>query len=69
MLTVGIEGRVVPASRDRARAIFALALAILAGADHGYSIFTMMVVSLVGWWALSRVLERLRGIPDVHKAG
>ena len=32
-----------------------------------YSIFTMMIVSLVGWWALSRVLERLRGIPDVHK--
>ncbi len=33
----------------------------------GYSIFTIMVVSLVGWWALSRVLDRLRGIPDVHK--
>ena len=26
-----------------------------------------MVVSLVGWWALSRVLERLRAFPDVHK--
>ena len=26
-----------------------------------------MVVSLVGWWALSRLLERMRGIPDVHK--
>jgi len=25
------------------------------------------VVSLIGWWALSRLLERLRGIPDVHK--
>ena len=24
-------------------------------------------VSLVGWWALSRVLTRLAGIPDVHK--
>jgi energy-coupling factor transporter ATP-binding protein EcfA2 len=33
----------------------------------GYSIFTLMVVSLVGWWVLGRVLERLRGIPDVHK--
>ena len=32
-----------------------------------YSIFTLMVVSLVGWWVLGRVLERLRGIPDVHK--
>ncbi|MDT5175306.1 MAG: energy-coupling factor transport system ATP-binding protein, partial [Mycobacterium sp.] len=27
----------------------------------------IMVVSLVGWWALSRLLERMRGIPDVHK--
>jgi energy-coupling factor transporter ATP-binding protein EcfA2 len=33
----------------------------------GYSIFAIMLVSLLGWWALSRVLERLRGIPDVHK--
>ena len=32
-----------------------------------YSIFTLMIVSLVGWWVLGRVLERLRGIPDVHK--
>nr|WP_253900464.1 ABC transporter ATP-binding protein [Mycobacterium asiaticum] len=27
----------------------------------------VMVMSLVGWWALSRLLERMRGIPDVHK--
>ena len=32
-----------------------------------YSVFTIVLVSLVGWWVLSRVLERLRGIPDVHK--
>ena len=32
-----------------------------------YSMFSIMIVSLIGWWALSRVLERLRGIPDVHK--
>lgn len=25
------------------------------------------IVSLLGWWALSRVLERLRGVPEVHK--
>jgi len=31
------------------------------------SIFSIMLVSVVGWWALSRVLDRLRGIPDVHK--
>lgn len=27
----------------------------------------VMMVSLLGWWALSRVLHRLRGVPDVHK--
>ncbi|WIM89332.1 ATP-binding cassette domain-containing protein [Candidatus Mycobacterium wuenschmannii] len=30
-------------------------------------IFSIVVVSLIGWWALSRVLDRMRGIPDVHK--
>src|SRR5271168_316228 len=30
-------------------------------------IVSIMVVSLIGWWALSRVLERMRGVPDVHK--
>ena len=33
----------------------------------GYAVVSMMIVTLIGWWALSRVLERLRGIPDVHK--
>ncbi len=33
----------------------------------GYAVFIIVVLSLVGWWALSRLLERLRGIPDVHK--
>ncbi|ORV47093.1 cobalt ABC transporter ATP-binding protein [Mycolicibacter engbaekii] len=28
---------------------------------------SVMIVSLLGWWALSRVLDRLRGVPDVHK--
>ncbi|ORW28054.1 cobalt ABC transporter ATP-binding protein [Mycobacterium paraense] len=27
----------------------------------------IMIVSVIGWWALSRLLERMRGIPDVHK--
>lgn len=31
------------------------------------SIVSIMIVSLLGWWALSRVLHRLRGVPDVHK--
>ncbi|ATO68426.1 ATP-binding cassette domain-containing protein [Mycobacterium avium subsp. hominissuis] len=33
----------------------------------GYALVAIVGASLVGWWALSRVLERLRGIPDVHK--
>ncbi|MCV6964274.1 ATP-binding cassette domain-containing protein [Mycobacterium intermedium] len=27
----------------------------------------IVIVSLIGWWALSRLLERMRGVPDVHK--
>ena len=30
-------------------------------------VFSVLGVGLIGWWALSRVLERMRGIPDVHK--
>ena len=33
----------------------------------GYAVLSMIIVTLIGWWALSRVFERLRGIPDVHK--
>lgn len=33
----------------------------------GSSVAAIMVVSLIGWWALARVLARMRGIPDVHK--
>ncbi|MEO3761077.1 DUF2232 domain-containing protein [Mycobacterium sp. B14F4] len=33
----------------------------------GAGVLSITFVSLVGWWALSRVMERLLGIPDVHK--
>jgi energy-coupling factor transport system ATP-binding protein len=33
----------------------------------GYVIYGVMISSLVGWWVLSRLLERLHNIPDVHK--
>ena len=33
----------------------------------GYAVVAIMGASLIGWWVLSRVLERLRGVPDVHK--
>ncbi|HEX5143672.1 MAG TPA: DUF2232 domain-containing protein [Mycobacterium sp.] len=32
-----------------------------------YALTAIVSVSMVGWWALSLVLERLSGIPDVHK--
>lgn len=31
------------------------------------SIALITFIAMVGWWALSRVLDRLRGVPDVHK--
>jgi energy-coupling factor transport system ATP-binding protein len=33
----------------------------------GMSLLSVVGVSLIGWWALSRVLHRLAGIPDVHQ--
>ncbi|MDT5228267.1 MAG: energy-coupling factor transport system ATP-binding protein [Mycobacterium sp.] len=33
----------------------------------GYAAIAITVASVIGWWALSRVLQRLRGVPDVHK--
>ena len=33
----------------------------------GYAAVAITVASVIGWWALSRVLQRLRGVPDVHK--
>ncbi|MCX2930951.1 DUF2232 domain-containing protein [Mycobacterium sp. CVI_P3] len=55
-----------PAAQD-ARHLFGLGLQYWPVLLMVYAIFSIMVVTLVGWWALSRVLERLRGIPDVHK--
>jgi energy-coupling factor transport system ATP-binding protein len=31
------------------------------------SVFSITMVTMIGWWALSRVLARLLGVPDVHK--
>ena len=33
----------------------------------GTSMLSIVIVTLIGWWALSRVMGRLLGIPDVHK--
>lgn len=49
------------------RAMFGVALQYWPVLLMAYAIFSITLVSLIGWWALSRVLERWRGIPDVHK--
>lgn len=74
-LTANVEGMLTAMSKfevfrqsvAETRAVFDVALRNWPVLIMSYSIFTMMVVSIIGWWALSRVLERLRGIPDVHK--
>lgn len=74
-MTANVDGVVTAMSQfepfrqgaQDARALFGTALQYWPVLIMVYSIFTIMVVSVVGWWALSRVLERLRGIPDVHK--
>jgi energy-coupling factor transport system ATP-binding protein len=52
---------------DRLKWVFAEALHYWPWLILGHSVIAITVVSLIGWWALSRVLERMRGIPDVHK--
>lgn len=32
-----------------------------------YLIYGVMISSVIGWWVLSRLLERMHNIPDVHK--
>lgn len=56
-----------PEAADGLKRFFADALHYWPWLILGNSVFSTMIVSLIGWWALSRVLERMRGIPDVHK--
>lgn len=67
MLTAMSKFEVFRASVAETRAVFHVALTNWPVLIMAYSIFTIVIVSVVGWWALSRVLERLSGIPDVHK--
>ncbi|TDH48429.1 ATP-binding cassette domain-containing protein [Mycobacterium eburneum] len=57
----------VGAFGDQLRGFFALALQYWPWLILVHTVIMIMIVSLIGWWALSRVLERLRGVPDVHK--
>lgn len=55
-----------PAAADLHR-FFTLALQYWPWLLLVHGVLSIVGVSLIGWWALSRVLERLRGVPDVHK--
>jgi energy-coupling factor transporter ATP-binding protein EcfA2 len=52
---------------DRLKWLLAEALHYWPWLILGNGIVSVIGISLIGWWALSRVLERMRGIPDVHK--
>jgi energy-coupling factor transport system ATP-binding protein len=52
---------------ERLKLDFATALGHWPYLFFGGSVLSIIVVSLIGWWALSRVMARLLGIPDVHK--
>jgi energy-coupling factor transport system ATP-binding protein len=58
----GLEG-----FAQRLRGDFATMLTYWPVLIIGSSILSIGMVTLIGWWALSRVLVRLSGVPDVHK--
>ncbi|MGV0848642.1 ATP-binding cassette domain-containing protein [Mycolicibacterium phlei] len=58
---------VMQGAAERLKHDFALAVQYWPVLFFFSGVVSITFVSLVGWWALSRVLERLFGIPDVHK--
>jgi energy-coupling factor transporter ATP-binding protein EcfA2 len=52
---------------EELKRIFSQALGYWQLLALGIAVIAIMGASLIGWWALSRVLKRLGGIPDVHK--
>jgi energy-coupling factor transport system ATP-binding protein len=60
-------GVVMATAADRLKWLLAEALHYWPWLILGNGVVSVMFISLIGWWALSRVLERMRGIPDVHK--
>jgi energy-coupling factor transport system ATP-binding protein len=52
---------------DRLKHDFDIAVQFWPWVLMGYFVVSILSVSLIGWWALSRVLGRMRGVPDVHK--
>ena len=74
-ITANVEGTVrfmslfepLRPGAEQAKSVFTTALHYWPVLMMVYAMVTIIIVSLIGWWALSRVLDRLRGIPDVHK--
>ena len=74
-ITANVDGvaamlDVVPgleATAQRLRGDFATILSYWPLLIIGSSVLSITMVTLIGWWALSRVLLRLSGVPDVHK--
>jgi energy-coupling factor transport system ATP-binding protein len=60
-----LPGQAVTAGQLRAD--FAAVAPYWPAALMAFSVVNTVFVTLLGWWALSRVLTRLLGIPDVHK--
>jgi energy-coupling factor transport system ATP-binding protein len=54
-------------SAERLKRDFATALDYWPLVIGGSGVLSITMVTLIGWWALSRVLGRLVSIPDVHK--
>jgi len=57
----------VEPAAERLKHDFAIALHYWPFLFFGWSVITIVIVTFIGWWALSRVMTRLLGIPDVHK--
>lgn len=74
-LGAGIEGiakvldriPVLDVAADPLRTIFATMLDYWPLLMLFLGITSITSVSMIGWWALSRILARLLGVPDVHK--
>ncbi|WP_421845143.1 ATP-binding cassette domain-containing protein [Mycobacterium sp.] len=74
VMTANIDGLATALSRvgmegvgDDLKRYFAEGLHYWPWVMLAYFTIGITIVSLIGWWALSRILERMRGIPDVHK--
>ncbi|WP_297697438.1 DUF2232 domain-containing protein [Mycobacterium sp.] len=74
VMTANVDGVTAFLTRVHLQAVAADVQRVFAYALHywpwlmlGYGTYGVMISSLIGWWVLSRLLERMHSIPDVHK--